>query len=201
MSERPTDLELMAYGDGELDDVRRAEVEAYLLTSPAARAKIASLELVGELLREHERDAVAPSEDLVDAIMRRVKAAPEDVSHGSPALVAAPRSRRAANDNTVRIFAVAAAAVAMAAGLAIWARVDGPPLPSAFGVPSGRAVVSAALLSDSSHVAVSVETEAEVGASVAAVDFGSNTGSIFYVPNAATVTTVVWVAENVSGEP
>ena len=70
MSTRPTDLELMAFADGELDEPRRAEVEAFLASSADARGKLAGMGLVGELVRER---AASHDVDLTDAILGRVE--------------------------------------------------------------------------------------------------------------------------------
>ena len=205
MSTRPTDLELMAYADGELDDPRRAQVEAFLAVSPDAQAKLAGLRVVGDVVRELAREPAsgAADVDLTDAILAHVerealparKRLPR-VEVGAPP----PRSRRSANDNAFRIFSFAAAAVAVAAGVMIWARTEPAAPLVALGVPSRAVSIGAAPGPMPSHAAAAYEAEAEVGASIAAVDFGSNTGSIFYVPAGLAMTTVVWVAETGPGE-
>lgn len=202
MSARPTDLELMAYADGELDEPRRAEVEAFLASAPGARAKLAGLAAVGDVLREREARVDV---DLADAILARIDAeadapaAPPKklprVQLGPPS----PPSRRSANDNAFRIFSLAAAAVAVAAGVTIWARTEPVAPIAAIVAPSGAASVAPAGPTPS-HATAAYEADSEVGASVAAVDFGSNSGSIFYVPSGVAVTTVVWIAEPGSGE-
>ena len=77
----PTDLELMMYYDDELGAERRAEVEAWLVATdgdaPSAgaalgRAKLAGLEQVSLLMREHT-SVTTQDVDLVDAIMRGVE--------------------------------------------------------------------------------------------------------------------------------
>jgi anti-sigma factor RsiW len=190
----------MAYADGELDEARRAEVEAFVAATPAARAKLAAMGVVGDVVRD---EADRPSIDLADAIFARIDAEPAPAPKKLPRVVVgppSPPSRRSANDNAFRIFSLAAAAVAVAAGVMIWARTD-PSAPVA-GLGGATGAASAALTAaPPPHTAAPYEAESEVGASVAAVDFGSNTGSIFYVPTGVAMTTVVWVAETGPGEP
>jgi hypothetical protein len=157
----PTYLELMQYYDDELDAARRAEVEAWLVQADDAagasmgRGKLAGLEQVSLLVREHTRVATAEV-DLVSAIMDGVsKATPlpevEARTNGAATTSAKASSARpdaepkrsvekvaprevlsaeggAANDNGRLIFVLAAVAAVAAAAMFYWGRhtPDGP---------------------------------------------------------------------------
>jgi anti-sigma factor RsiW len=185
----------MAYADGELDEPRRAEVEAWLATARDGRAKLAALGLVGALVREDAVDRAAAGEGIADAVMARL-AQPA----AAPSRPARERAPRAANDNVARIFTLAAAAVAVAAGLTIWARVEGSAPPVSHGAATGLPALTSQGAPPPTSSTPAVDGEPEVGATIAAVDFGSNAGSIFYVPSGVATTTVLWVAEDVAGE-
>ena len=66
----PTDLELMLYADGELDEARAREVEAYVLRDARSRAKVAGLDVVSAAVRAREAPSLA--DGIADAVMARV---------------------------------------------------------------------------------------------------------------------------------
>jgi len=131
---RPTDMELMLYVDGELDEARRAEIEAHLAQSESGRRKVAALRIGSGMVREHSL-ASAKDFDIASAVMAKIDAIAVDLPAKNPpakeesagADVIALRDRRpaaadrskAANDNSRGIFTLAAIAVAAAAGLMI----------------------------------------------------------------------------------
>lgn len=233
----PTDLELMLYFDGELDEPRRSEVEAFLATDRGARAR-GQLGLMGAVA-EHARRAALdgpaqggahPADGIADAVMARIAAgAPSDVDPSNMDIEApAERARaperprvnearaigrakggdeaagRPANDNARTIFALAAVAVAAAAGLTIWARTE-PTMPDAYvassSPPAEELTAEAAdpPLDDGPTEAPSAASDPDPGVEVAAVDFGARSGSIFYVPTEAATTAVVWVPDETPG--
>lgn len=227
MSENPTkagipsDLELMLYADGELEDERIAEVEAFIARNPSARRKLTSLGFVSGLVRERAVAAASPADSIADALMAQIAAetATNGVVHAKPAPlhaavapmklapVAAPRAAKAANDNSRGIFALAAVAVAAAAALMIWGRSD---------VRSDVAMAPPAVQTEARPIVVAppapikvvepvAEVDGEHGVEVAAVDFGARMGSIFYVPTGSAAsnatTTVVWLNDEAAGEP
>jgi len=51
--DRPSDLELMSYFDGELEPERLAVVERFLASNGAARRKLQGLAVGGAMVREH----------------------------------------------------------------------------------------------------------------------------------------------------
>jgi anti-sigma factor RsiW len=214
----PTDLELMLYVDGELDEARHRQVEAYMFHDPSSRAKVAGLDIVAGVLRE---GALLRSlaDGIADAVMVNIERGPADGVGGendaapralpTSALAAqqgtwGPFRRRPANDNTRRVVALAAIAVAAAAVMMIWGRMEAEPAPSASTTTAPTEVVatpSSPALDPA--VAASSDGEDEHGVEVAAVDFGAHMGTIFYVPQGSAgsspMTTVVWLSDDGPG--
>ncbi|TKD07357.1 anti-sigma factor family protein [Polyangium fumosum] len=227
----PTDLELMMYVDGELEGERLREVRQALSRDSALRNKVAALSLSASIVRENAESAAAI--DLTDGIMARIaadKSPTRDARDAAPALEA-PSERKDAevkpllrpgldkaaakstpsNDNSRGIFALAAVAVAAAAGLMIWGRMDvgtphsqGAPV-AAITTPAEPPAAPAPTTAEAARVADTdaQDGDTEPGVAVAAVDFGTKIGTIFYVPaEAATsnhTTTVVWLADDSAG--
>ncbi|WP_437673270.1 anti-sigma factor family protein [Sorangium sp. So ce131] len=214
----PTDLELMLYVDGELDEDRHRQVEAYVLHDPRCSAKVAGLVAAADVIRDSALSSSA-ADGIADGVMAKIAAAQVDVapdvgvaalrSPASPAAspAGAPRLARApANDNARGIFALTALAAAAAAALMIWGRSEAPPTSSA-ALPAPPPVEVPALRtaapSPEPAAAPSAEGEAEPGVEIAAVDFGARMGTIFYVPREAVAsgptTTVVWLSDEGPG--
>lgn len=215
----PTDMELMLYFDGELDEARSQQVEAYVLRDPSYGAKVAGLDISAGLIRE---SAVSSSlaDGIADAVMVRIAATgPTDGLNGSRGAAAYPlpasafgglKAARAlgkqpANDNSRGIFVLAAVAVAAAAAMMIWGRTEAE-LPSAAltaPVSTEAVAVPPSAPMDSTSLP-GVDGEAGPGVEVAAVDFGARMGTVFYVPQGSAgsspTTTVVWLADNGLGE-
>lgn len=112
-----------------------------------------------------------------------------------------------ANDNNRLIYGVSAIAAAAAVALWVWGR--NPPPPEASGrEPVAREIPSmvapspsvAAKANPDSEGATAAEGAAqdEPSVKVAAVDFGTKTGMIYYVPKdtSGSTTTVVWLADD-----
>ena len=210
----PSDLELMLYADGELEEPRLAEVEAYLSRPGPARTKIRALDLASALVRE---SAPAPADGLTDAIMARIQAegaaqpAPVKLAtvHALPVRATLPRSAsKPANDGSRGIFTLAAVAFAAAAGLMLWGKAHLAQDPQAHLRP-----IPAQTPAQTSAVArveppaparpVDAAEDDDHGVEVASVNFGSRTGSIFYVPKGVAAsnatTTVVWLNDDAAG--
>jgi hypothetical protein len=222
-----SDLDLMLYLDGELSDDRHEEVRRTITRDKVLRGKLDALELSSTILRERVSDA-AINIDLTDAVMAQIASHKSDVSlderDNAPvarevqAIVApiAPTvsldklgSRtKPSNDNARGIFALAAFAVAAAAGLMIWGRMA--PAPSTEPtphvavvatpeVPNGAAPTEEIEPAKGADAVADSTQDEEVGVEVAAVDFGSRVGTIFYVPTEAATskhtTTVVWLTD------
>ncbi len=193
MSNRiPSDLELMAYADGEVAPDRAAEIERHLVTSPRARALVATFDELGARIREHA-EASSAAGDVVDNVMARIDAQPvvpirrEATVH--PLRSAAP-------------IAAATAALALAAGIALLvSRVASGPTRDPQAISSGdpQLAPSSALVASAPTPPAEAE-DREPGVSVDAVEFGAHAGTIFYVPTDTGTTTVVWLTDDDSGE-
>ncbi|MFO0549245.1 MAG: hypothetical protein U0271_12710 [Polyangiaceae bacterium] len=241
MNSPPTDLELMMYFDGELDEPRRTEVERFVGGDRVALGKLGGLGLVGAGVR-NEAAGWSSKVSLTDAIMRTVEsssaksqdtarvvtaATPSVETTGTPierkripTLEAVPSSRmaasskRAANDNGRSIFALAGLAAAAAVALFVWGRGErtnqtaaeapsdvaksteitaGDPPPQL----DPTAVVAQAPTPTATTPTAPVPSDDEPGVAVAAVDFGSKQGAIYYMDGdqKGATTTVVWIAD------
>jgi hypothetical protein len=200
----PSDLDLMRYADGELDGEERAAVEAYLARAAAGKAKVAALGLVSSIVREQALGASRKADGIADAVMAKIAAEGAAAKETPPpkpaAILSAPRAfkaqasrDKAANDNSRKIFALAAVAFAAAAGLMIWSRMDALTPQAGYG-PGATSTMSPS----TSESAVNGEND--LGVEVAAIDFGARMGTIFYVPTeeaaSNVTTTVVWLNDD-----
>jgi hypothetical protein len=207
----PSDLELMRLHDGELDDATRERLEGQL--DGQARDKLRTMALLGEVLQsqvEHDERGDA----IVDAVMAgldEIDAGGEDVGaellelsdrRPEPALPLQPTGKggKPANDNARIIYAATALAAAVALGLFFWGSSD----PSVEIADSGRSgptsllpETAAAPVAAAAPSAEEEDEDASEGVEIASVDFGSQSGSVFYVSNdpSAGRTAVVWVTE------
>ncbi|WP_433929557.1 anti-sigma factor [Sorangium cellulosum] len=215
----PTDLELMLYVDGELDEARHRQVEDYVLHDPRCRAKVAGLVTASDMIRDRAL-ASSAADSIADAVMAKIgegsgavakddggaAARPIAVSpSGEPPRSPARLGGSPANDNARGIFALTALAVAAAAALMVWGRMDVEAPTAALPVrtvPEALAPAPAAPPSEPA-AAPSAEGEIEPGVEIAAVDFGARMGTIFYVPREAVAsgptTTVVWLSDDGPG--
>ena len=220
-----SDLDLMLYLDGELDDDRYEQVRSALTRNKILRSKLSALEVSSSIVRERALDA-AGNIDFADAVMARILTNKTDVSldERDAAPVAQPAREAAtndtpavrleklgsrtkpSNDNARGIFALAAIAVAAAASLMIWGRLA--PNPSAVPAEPVAMVTTPEVAPAAPPVEIQpaqpaptaeAEEADEVGVEVAAVDFGSKVGTIFYVPTESATskhtTTVVWLTD------
>lgn len=143
----PSDLELMMYFDGELDEPRRAEVEAFLRaeSTGAAPKKLFGLGLVAEAVRS--ADASLPKIDLTSAVMAAIEREPDaKVAEKAPPSKKKPKGEvvplakakddklpeqklpaaAPANENGRFILGLAGVAAAAAAALFLWGRSPEP---------------------------------------------------------------------------
>jgi anti-sigma factor RsiW len=222
----PTDLELMLYADGELDEARHRQVEEYVLHDPRCRAKVAALVTAADMVRDSAL-ASSAADGIADGVMAKILEGQAGAARvdgvGAARPLAAPPSgepprARArlqgspANDNARGIFALTALAVAAAAALMVWGKmgVETPTAELTAQAPSALlapppAAPSASLAAPAKEpdAAPSFEGEVEPGVEIAAVDFGARMGTIFYVPQEAVAsgptTTVVWLSDDGPG--
>lgn len=221
-----SDLDLMLYLDGELSAERHDEVRRALTRDKVLRSKLSALEMTSTIIRERAVDAAA-NIDLADSVMAKILAGDAAVSldqrdaapvidepQDSPTEQVQPvrleklgARPQPSNDNARGIFALVALAVAAAASFMVWGRLA--PNPSTMATEPVAMVTTQEVAPAKPPVelpaqpAVAPEAEAaeeqEVGVEVAAVDFGSKVGTIFYVPTEAATsthtTTVVWLTD------
>lgn len=155
--------------------------------------------------------------DLTAAIMARLdEPLAADGGPGKAVPTKAPTPPKPANDNARRIWGLAVVAAAAAAGLLFWGLGTGESGPDAgdkvVAVPSfsgnlpeptspasGQGVALAPDGAPDLTDVVVEDDDAHLGVEVSSVDFGSKSGTIFYVPaskgTTETPTTVVWLAD------
>jgi hypothetical protein len=226
-----SDLDLMLYLDGELSTERHEQVRRAITRDGVLRSKLSALETCSAIVHEQAVDAAA-NIDLADSVMAKIMKSGAAVSlderdaapgEQQPRETSASNTQnvrlekleartKASNDNARGIFALAALAVAAAASLMIWGRMA--PNPSV----APAEPVAMVTTPEAVHVAPPVEMQPapvgetppdvaedqEMGVEVAAVDFGSKVGTIFYVETEAATskhtTTVVWLTDSVGEE-
>lgn len=187
----PTPLELMALADGELEEPRKSEVERWLAQNPAHQARQhqrqAFHELVGEAARIHR--ATLPTPDLTNNILDLIDRDSSD-RETSPTQ-SGPRTRQPAEVLPLRGFAsrkfvgAMAFGVAAAAAVLLWWKSAPPP-------PRPEPDLVASVKSPSPDV----DDDAVVGddsAAITSVDFGNQSGAIFYVRGQTTASAVLWI--------
>ncbi len=218
---RVSDLDLMLYLDGELEAERHEEVHQAISSSKVLRSKLAALDLSSNIVMEQALGAAA-NIDFADVVMARIATNEEvtldarDLPPGSKIVAAdiaavrldkLDKKSSPSNDNARGIFALAAFAVAAAAGLMIWGRVA-PSISTTSIAPMAMtttaeiapvvAMAEPAAEPIADTVAAAGEEQEAMGVEVAAVDFGSKVGTIFYVPTEEAskhTTTVVWLTD------
>jgi anti-sigma factor RsiW len=211
VTQRPSDLELMQYADGELESERAAEVEAWLDGSAQGRAIVASFGEIGHQVRDHaDREAGrAGADSIVGDVMARLDETDHDANLGSEQ----SRERQRAGSETggrvvplparkptgLGTYAMAGLALAAAAALVVW-QVAGP-----VGSPQGTAPSVLPSPSEPQMIAsvqmpASDNDDREPGVSVDSIEFGAHAGTIFYVPTDTGTTTVVWLTDDETGD-
>ncbi len=222
-----SDLDLMLYLDGELSTERHEQVRRAITRDEVLRSKFHALEVASSIVRERAVDAAA-NIDFADSVMAKIMAKDAVVSlderdtapgEGQPRETSANDTQgvrleklearaKASNDNARGIFALAALAVAAAASLMIWGRLA--PNPSVapaepLAMVTTQEIAPAAppvemLSAPAGETPADVAEDQEMGVEVAAVDFGSRVGTIFYVETEAATsrhtTTVVWLTDS-----
>lgn len=213
----PSDLELMQYFDGELEEPRHGAVAAFVGADLRARNKLAGLRITSAIV-QNEALSSSAADGIADLVMAQIAAEPRQVaapvspgnglSAGAVQLPAQLVTRSApANDNARRIFALLGTlAVAAAAAFALWGRPGAAPTepmnsgPIAATTAPATAPASTSAEPEIDAAGLAADVDVEHGVEVAAVDFGAHMGSIFYVPSgsieAKRVTTVVWLADD-----
>lgn len=173
----PTDLELMLWVDGEIEDERAGEIADLVRLDPRVRAVVSALCHAAQVTAEDaERHAeLSDADSIADNVMEAIEAA------ASRRLIA-PIKRAPA----WRAPALAAMGIALAAA-ASWTLI----FPRELTPVSKRATPAV------SSGATPAAREAIAGVSIDVVDFGARPGTIFYVPSEdESILTVVWLTED-----
>ncbi len=215
---QPSPVELMAFADGELDEPRASEVAGWLAEQPAEGARHERRQTLHRLTAEAARVGFAApaSFDVSDAIMAAIAAgvtgdeaandqvpaasetppvrrAPAEVTPLPPPRAPSPSfaARRAAS----RPLMVFGALVAVAAASLLWWRTSGS-APVANVPADGPSQATATAMVASVLPADDDVVIGDDGAAVTSVDFGDQSGAIFYVPGTSSASAVVWVDDN-----
>lgn len=213
-ADAPSDLELMMFFDGELEEPRRSMIAAYLGRDLKAQNKLAGMRITSAVV-QYQANQPSAADAIADRVMAQIeRERAQVVPQPQAPIMLDPRAsvvaKPAANDNSRRIFVgLVALVAAAAAAFAVWTKQPAsthstenpvavhttqPPAPSQVGTQAdtNSPEIDAAV--------VNPEPESEHGVEVAAVNFGAHMGSIFYVPSgsvdAQRTTTVVWLADD-----
>jgi len=191
--------ELMLLHDQELSAEEALDIEASL--SDEERELLAGLEQVGDFVRAADQEKVDAFSGVADSVMAAIEAdtarAAEPPGLRMPKLEAANdqvpvRARR--NSNVVWVGVGLAAAAAAAVWISTPAREPPAPLPVA--APVATPVPSATAPEPAPELAAeATEDDGAPAASIEAVDFGNQPGSIFMVPAGEETTPVVWLVD------
>ena len=192
----PTNLDLMMYADGELDEARAAEVEAYLEGSSDARDILATFVEIGDQVREHADEAArsAGADGIADDVFARIEAE-RGLSNVVPI-------RKAAEPTKPSVAAIAFGGLAAAAAVAllVWRVAGVGVVPIEAPRVAETAAPASTQLVVASAPAPAPDYDPEPAVSVDSIDFGARTGTIFYVPtDTGTTTTVVWLSDEEAG--
>lgn len=193
MSEaKPSNLELMQYADGELEPARASQIDKWLAGDAQGRAAVATIQHLGALVCHHAdlQAQQAGADGIVDAVMDKLQAEPP------PNVVPLQRTRSV--KRTVQYVGMGVGVLAAAAALVLAVgRVLPEPKPITATAPSFSVPPPERLLvAEASRV----DREVQPAVLVDAVDFGSLTGTVFYVPtDQGSTTTVVWLSDDESG--
>lgn len=195
---RPTRIELMAFADGEVAPPRALEIERWLAEHPDDRRFVEQLAGLGHLVREVTPRGKAP--DLTDSIFAAiereapVRSGPRLVRSAAqtPLPIDPPRPSLLSRLRVPSSILVLAAAAA----LLLWWRSAPTSDPlllasaSPTEAPSGSDMIaSASAMGDDDVVN-------DDGSTINAIEFGAQSGAIFYVRGAAHASAVVWIDDN-----
>jgi anti-sigma factor RsiW len=205
----PTDIELMAFADGELEGERAEEVAEWLASNEEDAARVGELMRLAELVDATATQSLAAEErnrsfDVVGDVMAAVERVDAAARNGKLASTpppprvlsmrpSAPRDRetRRSSRRTTYVLGAGILAVAAAAAATLVAFVKEAPHGPMAG-PMASMTKSPDSIADPAE-----DRDVEPSTAVDTVDFGAHQGTIFYVPSgASTSTTVVWIADD-----
>jgi hypothetical protein len=206
----------MAFHDGELDVAHAAEVAGWVRHSSSARASLAGLAQLGELVRIAADARTGQAADgLADAVMAEIEQSERPRATAQPSRLRSPprgrtdrlvlrappvadarlpgagRARR-----VLRLAPWLGALSAAAAGVLLVLSARPPALESSSGIRDAAPPRNASYVAASGPRAAIAEPEVAAGAAIEAIDLGAHVGSIFMVSEGADVTPVVWVFDD-----
>lgn len=192
-------LDLMRLHDGELSLEEAAELERVL--SDEDRAVLAGLEQVGDVVRALERANEGRSPELADAVMQAIEAdaKPAPVVPLAPRVEASPELPKVRRRHkTSAPVVITGLALAAAAAAALWmttpAPTDGPVASVTVETPAAPPLAEPGN-PPAEPPAELAEEDGDPAATIEAVDFGNQGGSIFMVPAGQENTPVVWLVD------
>jgi hypothetical protein len=207
--EQARELLLMQYFDGELDAAAAEELEAELSDDELQQLDGLSLseQLLCESIEEDSRgDAISGL--VMAALAQDATASPKPLAKVEAMSAMGRHSesttrRSPANDNARSIWALAAAAAAVAAGLFVWGKTEpvGALSAARVALPASAQAVQGSVARATAKAETSAKQLAAKGdddASNVEVDFGSHRGSVFLVGSgnsSAAMSAVVWVTD------
>lgn len=192
--------DLMRAYDGELTPEEAAELERSL--SDEDRRVLAGLEQVGDVVRACEPEAVARFAGVADQVMAALGESDVADSSGPEVVIDRGPVRPVRKRATSTPVVVAGLSLAIAAAVALWvttpkAPAPGVPVPLAASFASPPAPVSPSAPTES--LLEPPDDDADLAATIEAVDFGNQPGSIFMVPAGDESTPVVWLEDEPAG--
>lgn len=195
-------MKLMAYADGELEGVERAEVEKLLASNEDARRIVDAMGGLGDFVRLGHEEKVAPivaKVNLTDAIMKSVEKAEiepaeakvRDVTSNVKSLDAARAKKR-----NVGVGIVAALALAASVFFIVQNKPDEKPMASKPANPASVQTQPSPQQMASVEVP-NVNATTSAGVEVQAFESPGHSVSVFYLPTANELSTsvTVWVDE------
>lgn len=185
----PTPLELMALTDGELQDPRKSEVERWLIQNPEVQAQQQHRQLFQKQVERavrHHYDAL-PNPDLTEDILALIDL---ESSIETP-LQSGFRSRKTPTQSllhrasTRKVLGVLTLGLAAAAATLLWWKSSSPPHP-----------LKPIAIASAESPPPDVEDDGVVGEdspAITSIDFGNQSGAIFYVRGKTTTSAVLWI--------
>ncbi len=207
-TETPTDLELMMFADGELEGPRRKVVEAYLRDSEIGRRKLATLGLGAMVTRDVIKAEARRAPDLTGSIMAAIEAEPQPAATPTATVVRIATVKKRSKNGGRALYALGALAAAAAASLLFFnqpalkhASRTGAPTAAHEAMEAAKRAGKLTAAAFEGTATAKVEDappsdEPEHGVEVSAVDFGAQSGAIFYVKgdSPSPSITVVWLS-------
>jgi anti-sigma factor RsiW len=196
---KETMLTLMQYADGELAGEEREKAEKILREDPEAAKFVAELEALSKTVDHLVMSRVSADFDVSDAVMDKLEEAEP------PKKVAPVRSIESARWK--RIGVVAAATLALAAGVAFFMKQSQPEKTAAKPVPTlpPGPVTNDVAIEGPKQDEPKPEEEKTAGVNVNLVDSPQHAVSVIMLPegesaNASASSVVVWIDESAGGQ-